>query len=76
MLRIRSKFLCCGLFWAIAAPSSFSATRERVRIGYSVGLTSGESLLSRRLLEDAGVDADKDMILRVILQAESKVNCG
>ena len=29
-------------------------------------LTSGESLLSRRLLKDAGVDADKDLILRVI----------
>jgi ABC-type nitrate/sulfonate/bicarbonate transport system substrate-binding protein len=29
-------------------------------------LTSGESLLTRRLLKDAGVDADKDMILRVI----------
>jgi NitT/TauT family transport system substrate-binding protein len=29
-------------------------------------LTSGESLLTRRLLKDVGVDADKDMILRVI----------
>jgi ABC-type nitrate/sulfonate/bicarbonate transport system substrate-binding protein len=29
-------------------------------------LTSGESLLSRRLLKDAGLDADKDMVLRVI----------
>jgi len=167
MLRIKAKFLCSALFWAIAAlaaSSAFSATREleRVRIGYSVGgliplpvviaretklfeqagfdvelinipptiavtalisgdiqyvafvgtainaavrglpvktvmvhndrplfslmskpeirtlkelkgkvlgvatLTSGESLLSRRLLKDAGVDADKDMILRVI----------
>ena len=29
-------------------------------------LTSGESFLSRRLLKDAGVDADKEMTLRVI----------
>jgi NitT/TauT family transport system substrate-binding protein len=29
-------------------------------------LTSGESFLSRRLLKDAGVDADKEMVLRVI----------
>jgi ABC-type nitrate/sulfonate/bicarbonate transport system substrate-binding protein len=29
-------------------------------------LTSGESFLSRRLLKDAGIDADKDMTLRVI----------
>jgi ABC-type nitrate/sulfonate/bicarbonate transport system substrate-binding protein len=29
-------------------------------------LTSGESFLSRRLLKEAGIDADKDMTLRVI----------
>lgn len=29
-------------------------------------LTSGESFLSRRLLKDAGIDADKEMTLRVI----------
>jgi ABC-type nitrate/sulfonate/bicarbonate transport system substrate-binding protein len=29
-------------------------------------LTSGESLLTRRLLKEAGVDADKEMVLRVI----------
>ncbi len=29
-------------------------------------LTSGESFMSRRLLKDAGIDADKEMILRVI----------
>jgi len=54
------------LFSLMARPDIRSIKELRGKILGVATLTSGESFLSRRLLKDAGIDADKEMTLRVI----------
>jgi ABC-type nitrate/sulfonate/bicarbonate transport system substrate-binding protein len=54
------------LFSLMARPEIGSIKELRGKILGVATLTSGESFLSRRLLKDAGIDADKEMTLRVI----------
>lgn len=54
------------LFSLMSRPEIRSIKELRGRVLGVATLTSGESFLSRRLLKDAGIDADKEMTLRVI----------
>jgi NitT/TauT family transport system substrate-binding protein len=54
------------LFSLMARPEIRSIKELKGKILGVATLTSGESFLSRRLLKDAGIDADKEMTLRVI----------
>src|SRR5919108_6019918 len=54
------------LFSLMSRPEIRSIKELRGKILGVATLTSGESFLSRRLLKDAGIDADKEMTLRVI----------
>lgn len=54
------------LFSLMSKPEIRSLKELRGKVLGVATLTSGESLLSRRLLKDAGVDADKEMVMRVI----------
>jgi ABC-type nitrate/sulfonate/bicarbonate transport system substrate-binding protein len=54
------------LFSLMSKPAISSLKDLKGKILGVATLTSGESLLSRRLLKDAGIDADKEMIMRVI----------
>jgi NitT/TauT family transport system substrate-binding protein len=54
------------LFSLMSKPEIRSLADLKGKVLGVATLTSGESLLSRRLLKDAGVDADKDLVLRVI----------
>ena len=53
------------LFSLMSRPEVRSIKELKGKVGVAT-LTSGESFLSRRLLNDAGIDADKEMTLRVI----------
>lgn len=54
------------LFSLMARPEIRSIKEIKGKVLGVATLTSGESFLSRRLLKDAGIDADKEMTLRVI----------
>jgi len=54
------------LFSLMSRPDIRSIKELRGKVLGVATLTSGESFLSRRLLKDAGIDADKEMTLRVI----------
>lgn len=54
------------LFSLMARPGIRSIQDLKGKILGVATLTSGESFLSRRLLKEAGIDADKEMTLRVI----------
>jgi ABC-type nitrate/sulfonate/bicarbonate transport system substrate-binding protein len=54
------------LFSLMARPEIRSIKDLKGKILGVATLTSGESFLSRRLLKEAGIDADKEMTLRVI----------
>ena len=54
------------LFSLMARPDIRSIKELRGKVLGVATLTSGESFLSRRLLKEAGIDADKEMTLRVI----------
>jgi ABC-type nitrate/sulfonate/bicarbonate transport system substrate-binding protein len=54
------------LFSLMSRPEIRSIKDLKGRVLGVATLTSGESFLSRRLLKDAGIDADKEMTLRVI----------
>lgn len=54
------------LFSLMARPEIRSIKDLKGKVLGVATLTSGESFLSRRLLKDAGIDADKEMTLRVI----------
>src|SRR6266480_6711617 len=54
------------LFSLMSRPEIRSAKEMKGKVLGVASLTSGESFLSRRLLKEAGVDADKEMTLRVI----------
>jgi ABC-type nitrate/sulfonate/bicarbonate transport system substrate-binding protein len=54
------------LFSLMSRPEIRSIKELKGRVLGVATLTSGESFLSRRLLKDAGIDADKEMTLRVI----------
>lgn len=54
------------LFSLMSKPEIRSLKELKGKVLGVATLTSGESLLSRRLLKDAGVDPEKDMVLRVI----------
>lgn len=54
------------LFSLMSKPDIRSIKELRGKVLGVATLTSGESFLSRRLLKDVGIDADKEMILRVI----------
>jgi len=54
------------LFSLMSRPDIRSIKELKGKILGVATLTSGESFLSRRLLKDAGIDADKEMTLRVI----------
>jgi len=54
------------LFSLMARPEIRSIKELRGKTLGVATLTSGESFLSRRLLKEAGIDADKEMTLRVI----------
>src|SRR6266480_275500 len=54
------------LFSLMSRPEIRSAKEMKGKVLGVATLTSGESFLSRRLLKDAGIDADKEMTLRVI----------
>jgi len=54
------------LFSLMSRPEIRSIKELRGKVLGVATLTSGESFLSRRLLKDAGIDADKEMTLRVI----------
>lgn len=54
------------LFSLMSKPEIRSLKELKGKVLGVATLTSGESFLSRRLLKDAGVDADKEMVLRVI----------
>ncbi len=54
------------LFSLMARPGIRSIKDLKGKILGVATLTSGESFLSRRLLKEAGIDADKEMTLRVI----------
>ena len=54
------------LFSLMSRPDIRSIKELKGKVLGVATLTSGESFLSRRLLKDAGIDADKEMTLRVI----------
>jgi NitT/TauT family transport system substrate-binding protein len=54
------------LFSLMSRPEIGSIKELKGKVLGVATLTSGESFLSRRLLKDAGIDADKEMTLRVI----------
>ena len=54
------------LFSLMSRPEIRSIKELKGRVLGVATLTSGESFLSRRLLKEAGIDADKEMTLRVI----------
>lgn len=54
------------LFSLMSRPEIRSIKELKGKVLGVATLTSGESFLSRRLLKDAGIDADKEMTLRVI----------
>jgi len=54
------------LFSLMSKPEIRSIKELKGKILGVATLTSGESFLSRRLLKDVGIDADKEMTLRVI----------
>ena len=54
------------LFSLMSRPEIRSVKELKGKVLGVATLTSGESFLSRRLLKDAGIDADKEMTLRVI----------
>jgi NitT/TauT family transport system substrate-binding protein len=54
------------LFSLMARPEIRSIKELKGKVLGVATLTSGESFLSRRLLKEAGIDADKEMTLRVI----------
>src|SRR5262245_29854131 len=54
------------LFSLMSRPEVRSIKELRGKVLGVATLTSGDSFLSRRLLKDAGIDADKEMTLRVI----------
>ena len=54
------------LFSLMSRPEVRSIKELKGKVLGVATLTSGESFLSRRLLKDAGIDADKEMTLRVI----------
>ncbi len=54
------------LFSLMSRPEIRSIKELKGKILGVATLTSGESFLSRRLLKEAGIDADKEMTLRVI----------
>jgi len=54
------------LFSLMARPDIRSIKELKGRVLGVATLSSGESFLSRRLLKEAGIDADKEMTLRVI----------
>ena len=54
------------LFSLMSRPEIHSIKELKGKVLGVATLTSGESFLSRRLLKDAGIDADKEMTLRVI----------
>lgn len=54
------------LFSLMSKPDIRSIKELKGKVLGVATLTSGESFLSRRLLKDVGIDADKEMILRVI----------
>ena len=54
------------LFSLMSRPDIRSIKELKGKVLGVATLTSGESFLSRRLLKDVGIDADKEMILRVI----------
>jgi ABC-type nitrate/sulfonate/bicarbonate transport system substrate-binding protein len=54
------------LFSLMSKPEFRSIKELKGKVLGVATLTSGESFLSRRLLKDAGIDADKEMTLRVI----------
>ncbi|HVO94709.1 MAG TPA: ABC transporter substrate-binding protein [Terriglobales bacterium] len=54
------------LFSLMSRPEIRSIKELRGKVLGVATLTSGESFLSRRLLKEAGIDADKEMTLRVI----------
>lgn len=54
------------LFSLMTRPEIRSLKELKGKVLGVASLTSGESLLSRRLLKEAGIDADREMVLRVI----------
>ena len=54
------------LFSLMSRPEIRSVKELKGKVLGVATLTSGESFLSRRMLKDAGIDADKEMTLRVI----------
>lgn len=54
------------LFSLMSKPELRSIKELKGKVLGVATLTSGESFLSRRLIKDAGIDADKEMTLRVI----------
>lgn len=54
------------LFSLMSRPEIRSIKELKGKVLGVATLTSGESFMSRRLLKDAGIDADKEMTLRVI----------
>ena len=54
------------LFSLMSKPDIRSIKELKGKVLGVATLTSGESFLSRRLLKDAGIDAEKEMTLRVI----------
>jgi ABC-type nitrate/sulfonate/bicarbonate transport system substrate-binding protein len=54
------------LFSLMSRPEIRSLKELKGKVLGVASLTSGESFLSRRLLKEAGIDAEKEMVLRVI----------
>ena len=54
------------LFSLMSRPEVRSLKELKGKVLGIASLTSGESFLSRRLLKEAGIDAEKEMVLRVI----------
>ncbi|HET8562876.1 MAG TPA: ABC transporter substrate-binding protein [Candidatus Binatia bacterium] len=54
------------LFSLMSRPEIRSLKELRGKVLGVASLTSGESFLSRRLLKEAGIDAEREMVLRVI----------
>lgn len=54
------------LFSLMSRPEIRSIKELKGKVLGVATLTSGESFLSRRLIKDAGIDAEKEMVLRVI----------